>query len=93
MRINSFSRFPLIVLGLINGLLITDLSFVGDEGTSFGEVSGAVLGSKGYNRNSLACLRNAGFHFTVTHKGRKREAQRNKMHKGCTREAFLLAAN
>jgi len=27
----------------------------------------ASLGSKGKNRNSLACLRNAGFHFAVTY--------------------------
>jgi hypothetical protein len=26
----------------------------------------ASLGSKGKNRNSLACFRNAGFHFAVT---------------------------
>jgi hypothetical protein len=27
----------------------------------------ASLGSKGKNRNSFACLRNAGFHFAVTY--------------------------
>ena len=27
----------------------------------------ASLGSKGKNRNSLACLRNAGYHFAITY--------------------------